>query len=93
MAPRAAADNKMSKPRSYPLLSRRQIEGMIAEGRYIIIVDQFVLKVDYWLPYHPGGDKAIQHMVGRDATDEVTVFVLLAPIYKYPPGRQALANL
>lgn len=48
---------------------------MIADGRSIIIVDQHVLKVDGWLKYHPGGDKAIAHMVGRDATDEVTVFV------------------
>jgi len=48
---------------------------LIAEGRSVIIVDQHVLKVDAWLKYHPGGDKAIAHMVGRDATDEVTVFV------------------
>jgi delta8-fatty-acid desaturase len=34
-----------------------------------------VLKVDAWLKYHPGGDKAIMHMVGRDATDEVTAYV------------------
>lgn len=44
---------------------------MIAEGRHIVIVENKVLKVDAWLPYHPGGDKAIKHMVGRDATDEV----------------------
>jgi len=54
-----------------PVLSRRQIEGLIAAGRTIIIVDHTVLKVDAWLPYHPGGDKTIMHMVGRDATDEV----------------------
>lgn len=53
------------------LLSRRQIEGLIAEGKTIIIIDQQVLKVDAWLSYHPGGEKAILHMVGRDATDEV----------------------
>jgi delta8-fatty-acid desaturase len=47
------------------------VEGLIADGRTIIIVDQKVLKVDSWLKYHPGGDKAIMHMVGRDATDEV----------------------
>jgi delta8-fatty-acid desaturase len=51
---------------------RREIEALIASGRSIVIVDNKVLKVDAWLPYHPGGDKAIQHMVGRDATDEVT---------------------
>lgn len=58
--------------RKSKVYSRRQIEGLIASGRSIVIVDDKVLKIDAWLPYHPGGDKAIQHMVGRDATDEVT---------------------
>ncbi|KAJ9144686.1 Fatty acid desaturase [Pleurostoma richardsiae] len=64
---------KISEVRSCPLLSRRQIEGMIAEGHAVFIVDQCVIKGDAWLKYHPGGDKSILHMVGRDATDEVTV--------------------
>jgi delta8-fatty-acid desaturase len=57
--------------KSLALLSRRQIEGLIAGGKSIVIVDQRVLKVDPWLKYHPGGDISIRHMVGRDATDEV----------------------
>lgn len=57
--------------RKEAVYTRRQVESMIAEGRTIIIVDGKVLKVDAWLKYHPGGDKAIKHMVGRDATDEV----------------------
>ena len=57
------------------LLSRRQIEGMIANGHAIFIVEQHVIKGDAWLKYHSGGDKSILHMVGRDATDEVTVYV------------------
>jgi delta8-fatty-acid desaturase len=60
----------MSDRRS-KLFSRREIEGLIADGRAIVIVDSKVLKVDAWLPYHPGGEKAIRHMIGRDATDEV----------------------
>ncbi|KKY29271.1 putative fatty acid desaturase [Phaeomoniella chlamydospora] len=55
------------------IMSRREIEGLIADGRSIIIVNQKVLKADLWLPYHPGGHKPIQHMVGKDATDEITV--------------------
>ncbi|RFU31973.1 hypothetical protein B7463_g4357, partial [Scytalidium lignicola] len=55
-----------------PLLSRRQVEGLIAEGRTITIVNQNVLKVDLFLKYHPGGQKAVQHMVGKDATSEIT---------------------
>jgi len=58
-------------PRIDTVFTRRQVEGMIADGHKIIIVDGKVLKVDPWLRYHPGGDKAIMHMVGRDATDEV----------------------
>lgn len=60
----------MSPPRNN-ILSRRQVEGLIAEGRKIIILDGQVLKADAWLPFHPGGDKAILHMVGRDGTDEI----------------------
>ena len=56
------------------ILTQRQVEGMIADGRTVIIVDGRVLKVDAWLGYHPGGDKAIMHMVGRDATDEVNAY-------------------
>lgn len=56
------------------LLSRNDIEALIADGRKIVIVDKNVIKADAWLPFHPGGDKAILHMVGRDATNEVRAF-------------------
>ncbi|KAL9000885.1 MAG: hypothetical protein Q9169_000640 [Polycauliona sp. 2 TL-2023] len=70
MAPkRDSTTAPMSRKEAF--LTRRQVEGMIADGNTIIILDGNVLKVDSWLPYHPGGDKAIMHMVGRDATDEV----------------------
>lgn len=51
--------------------SRREIEGLIADGRKVIILDDQVVRADAWLPYHPGGDKSILHMVGRDGTDEI----------------------
>ena len=58
-------------PQKDTLLTSRQVEGMIADGQTVFIIDGKVLKVDAWLKYHPGGDKVILHMVGRDATDEV----------------------
>lgn len=61
-------------PSRYPpdrTWTRREIEAFIADGRKIIILDGHVIKADAWLPYHPGGDKAILHMVGRDGTDEI----------------------
>lgn len=57
--------------RADTVLSRRKIEGLIADGRSIVIVNQNVLKVDAFLKYHPGGEMAISHVVGKDATDEV----------------------
>ena len=57
------------------VLTRPEIESMIAEGKTIVIVNNRVLRVDSWLKFHPGGDMAILHMVGRDATDEVTAYV------------------
>lgn len=62
---------KTTSSRKDTIISRREIEGLIADGRHIVILDGMVLKVDSWLPFHPGGDKAIKHMVGRDATDEI----------------------
>lgn len=64
-----------SKPKSYPIMSRHDVEALIANGRMIIIVNQDVLAIDAWVPYHPGGQKALEHMVGRDATAEVFVYV------------------
>lgn len=66
------------KSRKETILTRRQIEGLIADGRSIVIIENKVLKTDAWLKYHPGGDKAIMHMVGRDATDEVNACVRLS---------------
>ncbi|RHZ50972.1 hypothetical protein CDV55_103421 [Aspergillus turcosus] len=66
-----AALTPVSKTRKDAILSRRYIEGQIADGKHIIIYDDRVLKVDAWIKFHPGGDKSIKHMVGRDATDEI----------------------
>lgn len=57
------------------ILSRRYIEGLIADGKHVIIFENRVLKVDAWIKFHPGGDKSIKHMVGRDATDEINACV------------------
>ena len=54
-------------------LTRTEIEGMIAAGDTIVINDGNVLRLDGWLAKHPGGRLAIQHMVGRDATDEISM--------------------
>ena len=59
----------------YDELPRREIEGMIADGQFIIILDSKMLRLDAWIKFHPGGELAIKHMVGRDATDEINACV------------------
>ncbi|GLI75481.1 hypothetical protein PoHVEF18_003735 [Penicillium ochrochloron] len=65
-------DKTTSRPaRKDTVLSRRYIEGQIAEGKHVIIFEGRVLKVDAYMKFHPGGEKPMKHMVGRDATDEI----------------------
>ncbi|SGZ57575.1 CIC11C00000002065 [Sungouiella intermedia] len=56
------------------ILSRAQISDLIAQGKVIVIFKNNVLNLTGWLKYHPGGDKAVYHMVGRDATDEMLAY-------------------
>ncbi|KAK0117635.1 hypothetical protein ONS95_011967 [Cadophora gregata] len=51
-----------------------EVNQLIDDGHAIVILDRKVLKLDSWLQYHPGGDKCILHMVGRDASDEIVAF-------------------
>ncbi|KAG5983891.1 hypothetical protein E4U55_006876 [Claviceps digitariae] len=65
------SEAQMQATRSCPVMTRNEVKMLIASGCKIVIFRQFVLKVDPWLPFHPGGDKALLHMVGKDATDEI----------------------
>lgn len=49
------------------------VEKLLLEGRKIVIMEGYVLQLDGWINHHPGGQLAILHMVGRDATIEINV--------------------
>ncbi|ODV64418.1 sphingolipid delta8-desaturase [Ascoidea rubescens DSM 1968] len=53
------------------ILSKSEIEHRIATGDAIVIYQDNVLKLNKWIDKHPGGDKAVYHLIGRDATDEM----------------------
>jgi delta8-fatty-acid desaturase len=57
--------------RTPKLMTRDEIEALIAEDKHITIYHNQVIKMDPWMPYHPGGDKAMLHLVGKDASDEI----------------------
>lgn len=59
--------------RECKIYSRSDIEASIAAGDVIVINDGNVLRLNAWLDKHPGGGLVIQHMVGKDATDEISM--------------------
>ncbi|CAG8520600.1 1672_t:CDS:2, partial [Acaulospora colombiana] len=49
-------------------------EKFVQSGQMLIIYNKKVYKLNKWIKYHPGGDLAILHMIGKDATDEINAF-------------------
>lgn len=60
---------KMDRDR---VLTEDVVDAMIANGDTIVVFQDHVLRLNSWLSHHPGGSLAILHMVGRDATNEIT---------------------
>ena len=55
-------------------LTRAQVATRIAAGETLVLHRRRVYKLDSWLARHPGGELAILHFVGRDATDEIEAY-------------------
>lgn len=55
-------------------LSRCRLAELISQGQTLVLHRRRVYKLDSWLKTHPGGDLAILHFVGRDATCEIEAY-------------------
>lgn len=80
----------MTAPLSERVLAREDVEDMIAHGKHVVIYNGLVLRVDAWLPFHPGGSKCVEHCVGRDASVEISIHhsdKTLEQARKYAVGR------
>ncbi|CUM67951.1 uncharacterized protein PRCAT00005664001 [Priceomyces carsonii] len=64
----------MKGHRSSKIIPRSRIIELISQGNAIVIYKKYVLNLTSWLPKHPGGEKAVHHMIGRDATDEMNAY-------------------
>ncbi|EMG47225.1 hypothetical protein G210_2473 [Candida maltosa Xu316] len=64
----------MSEKRTSKSISRREITDLISEGKVIVIYENNVLNLTGWIKKHPGGELAVYHMIGRDATDEMNAY-------------------
>jgi cytochrome b involved in lipid metabolism len=72
----------------HQIISPAEIKRRVAEGEPVVIYEGYVLHLGEWIDMHPGGRLSILHMVGRDATDEINMFVIphaprLALVYVY----------
>ncbi|CAG8527847.1 7165_t:CDS:1 [Paraglomus occultum] len=44
------------------------------QNQALVIYAKKVYRLDKWLKFHPGGELAIRHMIGKDATDAINAF-------------------
>ncbi|CAF0873204.1 unnamed protein product [Adineta ricciae] len=55
--------------------TRKQIaERIIDHGDLLVIYFNKIYRLNAWIKHHPGGEMAILHMVGKDATDEINAY-------------------
>lgn len=73
------------------IFTRREIEGLIANGDTLVLYQNTVLRLNAWQHIHPGGRLVIQHMVGRNATDELSMYVVFILLTK--PGFRICAGV
>jgi hypothetical protein len=73
---------------STTFLEPEAIEALIDQGHPIVVHEGYALDLEAWINHHPGGKLAILHMVGRDATDEINMYVGLGALL-LPPSRVA----
>ena len=59
----------------HQIISPAEIKRRVDQGEPVVIHEGYVLHLGTWINRHPGGRLAILHMVGRDATDEINMYV------------------
>ncbi|KAJ9113788.1 hypothetical protein QFC20_001815 [Naganishia adeliensis] len=64
----------MSDSKRDAVIPREQLKERIVAGDHLVIYHDQVLDLTRWAAKHPGGQLAILHFVGRDATDEMDAY-------------------
>jgi sphingolipid 8-(E)-desaturase len=67
----STANDRLQKLKT---LTRHELAKRIADGETLVLHKRRIYKLDRWLANHPGGELAILHFVGRDATDEIEAY-------------------
>ncbi|KAK9710677.1 hypothetical protein K7432_008281 [Basidiobolus ranarum] len=48
-----------------------EVRSRVKTGEILIVYDRQIYKLNKWIKHHPGGELAVRHMLGKDATDVV----------------------
>lgn len=56
------------------VFTQNEIIELIDNGKVIVIYKRHVLNLSSWIYKHPGGRLSIQHMIGKDATDQMNAY-------------------
>ncbi|KNC97541.1 uncharacterized protein SPPG_07016 [Spizellomyces punctatus DAOM BR117] len=60
--------------RRHAIFTRKEIEDRVKQGEILVIINSKVYNLTKFINHHPGGDLAIWHMAGKDATDAVLAY-------------------
>lgn len=71
---RDAATTSASTSGEDVLYSKERLDAEIASGKLLIVYGTSVYDVTKFIKHHPGGLLPIQHMVGKEATDQINAF-------------------
>ncbi|KAK9687658.1 hypothetical protein K7432_014702 [Basidiobolus ranarum] len=53
------------------LFTMEEVRSRIEKGEILIVYDCRVYRLNNWIKQHPGGRLAVEHMLGKDATDVI----------------------
>ncbi|KAJ3030446.1 UNVERIFIED_CONTAM: hypothetical protein HDU68_009002 [Siphonaria sp. JEL0065] len=70
----SVAPKAQKSPRASAVFTMKDIQEQVAAGEVIIVFHEKVYNLTKWVKYHPGGDLAVMHMNGRDATDAIIAY-------------------
>ncbi|OLY77775.1 Delta(8)-fatty-acid desaturase [Smittium mucronatum] len=54
-----------------PSYTKDEIRERIIKNELLVVIDGYVLKLNNMIKHHPGGELALYHAIGKDASDEM----------------------
>ncbi|OMJ20483.1 Delta(8)-fatty-acid desaturase [Smittium culicis] len=62
---------RLTTNKDLPTYTKDEIRERVKNNEYLVVIDGYVLKLNNMMKNHPGGELALYHAIGKDATDEM----------------------